>query len=352
MLWELWRRLPVDGTHVLTTPFPGAEAFDAEQDFWIRRTRDKVLLPHGRLTKIVKRTADEVGADVVLFDPALPVGWTGTSLGRPYGVVVHGAEVVIPASMPGPAQALTKVLRGADPIIAAGNYVAEQVRASAGANAPITVIPPGVDVDRFVPLSPEEKREAREHFGVDPDARLVVSLFRLVPRKGADRLVQASARLSKTRPDLQVLIGGTGRETPRLRRLIQMTGAPATLMGRVDDDDLPRFFGCADVFAMPCRTRWGGLEQEGFGIVYLEAAACGVPQLAGRSGGASDAVVHGETGLVVDQPNDLDAVTEALEQLVDDVAGSAAMGSAARARVERDFTYDILAERLAEALPW
>ena len=123
------------------------------------------------------------------------------------------------------------------------------------------------------------------------------------------------------------------------------------LLGRVPDDDLPDLYGCADVFAMLCRSRWGGLEQEGFGIVFLEAAAAGVPQVAGQSGGSAEAVVDGETGLVVGDPGDVDAVTRALGALLDDPSRRAAMGRAARERAEREFAYEVLVERLAGALP-
>ena len=122
------------------------------------------------------------------------------------------------------------------------------------------------------------------------------------------------------------------------------------LLGRVDDEELPRLYGVADVFAMACRSRWMGLEQEGFGIVFLEAAAAGVAQVAGRSGGADEAVVDGETGLVVAEPGDPGAVAHALRRLLQDEAGRRRMGRAARARVEESFGYGVLARRLADAL--
>ena len=134
-----------------------------------------------------------------------------------------------------------------------------------------------------------------------------MSLSRLVPRKGMDTLIRASAVLAPSRPDLVVAIGGGGRDAERLQRLIATTDAPARLLGRVSHDDLPELYGCADVYAMLCRNRWAGLEQEGFGIVFLEAAAAGVPQVAGSSGGAAEAVVHGSTGLVVSDPRDVNA---------------------------------------------
>jgi len=118
----------------------------------------------------------------------------------------------------------------------------------------------------------------------------------------------------------------------------------------VPDEELPLVYGCADVFVMPCRSRWSGLEQEGFGIVFLEAAACGVPQVAGASGGAAEAVVHGETGLVVDPPDDPDRLATALARLLGDPGWRAALGIASRQRAVAAFTYDGLAARLGHAL--
>src|SRR5206468_3116966 len=101
------------------------------------------------------------------------------------------------------------------------------------------------------------------------------------------------------RPDLTVALAGSGRDRERLQRLAAATGAPVRLLGFVPDDDLPALLAAADVFAMPCRTRWGGLEQEGFGIVFVEAAACGVPGVAGATGGSHEAVASGAAGFVV-----------------------------------------------------
>jgi phosphatidylinositol alpha-1,6-mannosyltransferase len=122
------------------------------------------------------------------------------------------------------------------------------------------------------------------------------------------------------------------------------------LLGRVSDEDRDALLGAADVFVMACRKRWAGLEQEGFGIVFLEAAAAGVPQIAGDSGGASEAVADGVTGLVVETPGDPGAVAEALRTLLADPTRRRRMGRAARARVQESFDNDVLASRLADAL--
>jgi phosphatidylinositol alpha-1,6-mannosyltransferase len=147
-----------------------------------------------------------------------------------------------------------------------------------------------------------------------------------------------------------VAIAGGGRDEARLRRLAAELEVTAVFLGRVPDDDLPSLYACADVFAMLCRNRWGGLEQEGFGIVFLEAAACGVPQVAGASGGAAEAVLDGETGRVIDPPEDVEAVAEAIGSLLADPERRARWGAAARQRVVEEFTYDGLAARLGGAL--
>jgi phosphatidylinositol alpha-1,6-mannosyltransferase len=162
--------------------------------------------------------------------------------------------------------------------------------------------------------------------------------------------VRASARLRTWNADLTVAIGGSGRDRRRLELLARGSGAPVRFLGRVSDDDLPRLYGCADVFAMVCRNRWFGLEQEGFGIVFLEAAAAGVPQVAGASGGSDEAVVDGETGLVVRDPRDPAEVAAALRSLFDDTDRARRMGEAARRRAVAEFSYDVLARRLGVAI--
>jgi phosphatidylinositol alpha-1,6-mannosyltransferase len=156
--------------------------------------------------------------------------------------------------------------------------------------------------------------------------------------------------LAPSYPDLVVAIAGEGRDRGRLERRIRRSGAPVRLLGRVSDADLPALYGCADVFSLCCRSRWGGLEQEGFGIVLLEAAAAGVASVAGASGGAAEAVVDGQTGIVVPDPDDVAAVAVALRRLLDAPALARTQGLEARRRVESEFGYDHLAARLGTAL--
>lgn len=349
-LWELWRRLPSDQFAVMTTPYPGAAAFDAGQPFRIVRTKDPVLLPHRHLARRIDRVATEIDADLVVLDPALPLGHLGRWLDHRYGVVLHGAEVTVPGRLPGSRQMLRRVLRDSELVIAAGGYPLAEGERAAGRRLPAVVIPPGVDVSRFTPMTDAERRAVRSRYGIDPDAQLVLGLSRLVPRKGLDTLIEASARLRWNHPNLMVAIAGKGRDRDRLEEMAKTHDAPVMFLGRVPDEDLGAIHGAADVFAMLCRNRWGGLEQEGYGIVFVEAAAAGVPSIAGLSGGSHEAVVDGETGLVVGQPEDIDQVTDALRRLLDDPQLRHDMGSAARRRAERELSYDVLAERLWAAL--
>lgn len=350
LLWEWWRRLPSESFAVLTSPYAQSAEFDAEQPFRIERTREPVLLPHPLMVQRINRLAREIGADFVVLDPAVPLGLVGPSLELPYMVVLHGAEVTVPGRLPGTNVALARVLKHARHVIAAGGYPAAEARRVAGEHLAITVIPPGVDTQRFVPLSDEDRMRARASFEVESDAQLVVGLSRLVPRKGFDVLIESAARLCDEFPRLRVLIGGSGRDADRLRGLVKRHDAPVRLVGRVPNDDLAAFYGCADVSAMLCRSRWGGLEQEGFGIVFAEAASCGVAQLAGDSGGAAEAVIDGETGLVVRRPADVDAVTSALRELLSSEERRRAMGRASRQRAVAEFDYAVLSRRLGSVL--
>ena len=355
-LWELWSRLDPSTFSVLTaTSDPRASEFDAEQmarGMEISRVPGRILyLPTPRNRRVVTSHIDRTGADLVIFDPVVPLGLLGRGCGVPAVQLLHGAEVAIPGRLPLASTTIRRALGSAAGVIAAGPYPeAEARRAASGVLPPVLQVPPGVDCARFVPLDHASRRAARDRLGLPTEGPLVVSISRLVPRKGFDTLIEAAALLGHKQHDLTVAIGGTGRDQGRLERLIERRRAPVRMLGRVADEDLADLVGAADIFVMACRTRWGGLEQEGFGIVFLEAAAAGIPQIAGRSGGSENAVVHGETGLVLDRPDDPAELAAAIEELLGDEARRAVMGEAGRARAVASFDYDVLARRLASAL--
>ena len=216
-LWELWRRLPPEEVTVLTSPYQGADEWDARQAYRVERVREPVLLPHPGLVRRVNRLAADVEADLVVVDPALPLGLIGGHLDRPYAVILHGAEVTVPGRLPIARRLLAGVLNGARLVIAAGGYPLAEAERAAGRELPSVNVPPGVDVDRFVP--PRSSRAAiRGRLGLDPGADLVVSVSRMVPRKGMDRLVDAVAAMAASGRNVQLALAGSGRDEGRLRR--------------------------------------------------------------------------------------------------------------------------------------
>ncbi len=350
-LYELWRRQPSGSVSVLTIAQHDAAAFDAAAPHPITRLATRVLLPLPRVRQAVEAEAARRGAGLVLLDPALLIGAIGPQLSLPYGVILHGAEVTVPARLPGARSLLARVLGGAAILVAAGGYPAAEARRLLGRVVPpLVVVPPGVDAERFVPLEAGARSAVRAELGLPVEGRLVVGVSRLVPRKGFDVLIEAVGALAATERDLTLAIGGTGRDAVRLARLAEAHRAPVRFLGRVSDEQLPRLLAAADVAAMCCRDRWLGLEQEGFGIVFLEAAAAGVAALAGRSGGSEEAVAHEETGLVVDRPGDAQAVMAALARLLGDAETRARFGAAGRQRAIEEFSYDRLARRLGDML--
>ena len=375
-LWELWRRLPLDDVTVLTASYQGSEWWDAQQKFRVVRSKEPVLLPHPLLARKVRRLAQAFGAKAVVIDPALPLGLLGPHLGLPYALVLHGAEVTVPGRLPASRQLMARALRGASLWVAAGGYAESEGRRvlragrkgngrddDEGGDLPPTVrIPPGVDPERFRPLPHIERLAARARFGLPAGGPLAVSVSRLVPRKGMDTLIEAAERASARLPGISVAIAGDGRDRGRLERLAGAATVPVKLLGELADAELPDFYACADCFALCSRARWGGLEQEGFGVVLVEAASSGVPCITLDSGGASEAVLDGETGVVVkprkptallasrDREAEAEGVANALIEVLSEPALARRMGEAGRRRAERGLSYDVLAPRLADAL--
>ncbi len=345
-LWELWRRLPATETTVMTTAYAGAAEWDRAQSFRVVRRRENVLLPTPGLARDVDALAREVGADVVFVDPALPLGLIVPRLrSAPVMVVLHGAEITVPGRLP-TKPLLGHVLRSAAGVVCAGGYPLAEGQHAAGRSLPSLVVAPGIDASRFRPAADAaEQRAARLALGLDVDARLVLGASRLVPRKGFDVLISALALLPN---EVQLVLVGSGRDRSRLEKLVGSRGLGdrVRFLGRLSEEELPLAHRAADVFAMVCRDRWGGLEAEGFGIVFLEAGASGLACVAGRSGGSHEAVIDGETGYVV-EPRDHNLVATRLLQLLDDPALRSRMGGRARSLAEAVWSYDRRVEPLA-----
>jgi phosphatidylinositol alpha-1,6-mannosyltransferase len=348
-VWNLVSNLPSDRVGVLAPSWPGAADHDAALSFEVHRWPSTSLVPTPALRRRVAELVRAHGAEVVVFGHGFPLPLLGPALSRhavPYVVLTHGAEVW-QACVPGFAEPMRRALQRARVVTAISRYTANAIRGSLGLTRPMTPLAPGVDERRFHPSV--DGGFVRDRHGLG-ERSIVVSVSRLVPRKGHDVLIQAMADLRSLVPDAALLIAGDGPHRPELERLAATyPSGTVILAGAVADADLPAYYAAGDVFAMPCRSRYAGLEVEGFGIVYLEAAATAKPAIAGRSGGASEAVVDGETGTVVES-REPKAAMLAMVSLLDDPPRSARYGAAGRARVEAAFTWKRRTERLAQIL--
>lgn len=350
---ELWRRLEPGRAVVLTaTSHADAASFDAASTVVIERVARRTLfLPSWRNFRAIEDAIARHRPELVLLDPAWPLGILGPFLSRPFGVVVHGSEVTIPGRLPVVSATLRFVLRRAVVVVAAGGYPEAEARRNARGRMPTVIqIPPGVDTERFVPVAADERVAVRERFGLPVNAKLVASYSRLVPRKGMDTLIRAAAVLVATHPTLCVAIGGSGRDRARLERLANSLSAPVRFLGRVPDGELASWLGSSDLMVMDCRSRWAGFEQEGFGIVFVEAGATGVAQIAGRSGGSHEAVTDGVTGVVVADSSSVDQLARAMGALLDDDARRRRFGEASRANAVANFDWNALAAKLSAEL--
>jgi phosphatidylinositol alpha-1,6-mannosyltransferase len=295
----------------------------------------------------------EHGCTSVWFGAAAPLGLMAPALRRAGArrlvATTHGHEAGW-AQLPGARQLLRRIGEGTDTITYLGEYTRSRIAGvlTEAAAARMVQLPPGVDEKTFHPDS--GGAEVRERLGLT-DRPVVVCVSRLVPRKGQDTLVRAMPRILAAVPDAVLLVVGGGPYAAELRRLAASTGVAGSVRftGPVPWSQLPAHYGAGDVFAMPCRTRRGGLDVEGLGIVYLEASATGLPVVAGDSGGAPDAVLEGETGWVV-RGGDADQTADRVTALLLDPALRARMGERGRAWIEDRWRWDLLADRLRDLL--
>ncbi|MFJ8808932.1 glycosyltransferase family 4 protein [Streptomyces sp. NPDC102490] len=328
-------------------------AFDAEQPFTVVRDRTTMLLPTPGATRRAVGLLREHGCTSVWFGAAAPLGLMAPAL-RKAGAerlvaTTHGHEAGW-AQLPAARQLLRRIGESTDTITYLGEYTRSRIAGALTpeASARMVQLPPGVDEKTFHPASGGDEVRARLGLTERP---VVVCVSRLVPRKGQDTLIRAMPRILAAEPDAVLLIVGGGPYEKDLRRLAEETGVAASVhfTGAVPWSALPAHYGAGDVFAMPCRTRRGGLDVEGLGIVYLEASATGLPVVAGDSGGAPDAVLDGETGWVVrgDDPNES---ADRITTLLADPELRRRMGERGRSWVEEKWRWDLLAEHLKALL--
>ena len=302
--WGVIRTLDPSEVAILAPAHIDAAAFDATHPYTVVRASTSVLWPTNAMLHTVEQMAEREGAELIQLGHPLPAGLLGPRLrqrrGLPYVVFLGGAEVTLPGVVPGVNNMLRHVLGNASMLLTVSEYTAEAARKQTHGRVPAEVLRPPLLVDEFAPADGAEVACLRERLGID--GQIVVCVGRLVPRKGQDKLIDALALLRSEFPRLHLVLIGEGRLTTGLYDRAQKRGVVERvhLTGALTDKAMKEWLRAADLFASPCRSRWAGLEVEGFGIVFAEAALAGLPVIAGDSGGAPEAVIQGDTGLVVD----------------------------------------------------
>ncbi len=336
-------RIPPETVVVYTARMPAQEDVDRALPFPVHRDRAGTLLPTARVAGRAARLLRVEGCTSVLFGAAAPLGLLTARL-RAAGAIrlvglTHGHETWW-ARTPGARWALRRIGEDTDVLTCLGDYTRGVL---AGALSPAAAermvrLAPGVDAERFRPGSGGP--EVRAALGIPADAPVIVCVARLKPRKGQDVLIRALPEIRRRVPDALLLLVGGGPDRPRLERLVDRVGVRRAVRftGSVPWAELPPYFDAGDVFAMPCRTRRLGLEPEALGIVFLEAAASGLPIVVGDSGGAPDAVRDGDTGYVVSGTS-TGAVAARVGDLLADRELAARMGQRGRRWVQRDWAW-------------
>jgi phosphatidylinositol alpha-1,6-mannosyltransferase len=357
-LEEFVSRVVATGSHAVTVYAPkwkGADAFDAAAEatgYHVVRHPGTLMLPVPAVDGRMRRLIAEHDIDTVWFGAAAPLALLAQRARQAGATRVlastHGHEVGW-SMLPVARSVLHRIGDTTDVVTFVSRYTRSRFAPAFGPSVSLEYLPPGVDTDRFRP-DPAGRAALRDRYGLG-DRPTVVCLSRLVPRKGQDILIKALPAVRQRVDGAALVIVGGGPYLETLQKLVHSCGVAAhvTFTGSVPADELPAHHALADVFAMPCRTRGGGMDVEGLGIVFLEASATGVPVVAGRSGGAPEAVQHNKTGLVVDG-HSVDQVAEAVSELLSDRDRAAAMGAAGRDWVTSQWRWDTLAARLAGLL--
>jgi len=346
----------LDGSELViyTSAQEGSTAFDsalaAEHGVIVIRDKSKVLLPSPRVTRSVVRTMREYGSTVVWFGATAPLAWMAPTLRRNGAKrivgLTHGHEVwwakVFPFSL-----AMRRMGNAMDAVTYLGDFTRSAISPAMGEHPEYVRIAPGIDIEHFRPGS---GAEIRSTLGIE-NKRVIMCVGRLVHRKGQDALIAAMPNIVKRLPEAVLVLVGVGPREKYLRKQVERLGLQSSVIftGRVQYAQLPQYFQAADLFVMPSRSRLAGLEVEGLGIVYLEASACGIPVIAGKSGGAPDAVLSGETGLLVDGKNPTE-ISNTIVALLPDRNRLLAMGKAGNKWVSEEWSWDIWGKKFAALL--
>jgi len=353
----LIQRMPKNSVIVYTASQAGAATFDAmwQRDYGVEVIRDssKVLLPSFRVGRNVRKLVQDRNIKSVFFGAAAPLALLAPGL-RAAGVrrivaLTHGHEVWWSRLWPFTI-AIARIGRAVDALTYLGEFTGGEISKALDSNsaAKLVRIAPGIDTEHFTSRS--DAKELRESLGLG-SKKVIVSVGRLVHRKGQDVLIESMPEIIKSIDDVHLLLIGEGPYKKELEKRIKNLGLAnrVTFVGRVQYADLPRYICVGDVFAMPSRSRLAGLEVEGLGIVYLEASACGLPVIGGISGGAPDAVLQGETGFSVDGRS-AHEVAEAIVRVLADKELAQRLGARGRQWIIEQWQWRIWSERFNQLL--
>jgi phosphatidylinositol alpha-1,6-mannosyltransferase len=327
----------------LTRTQPGYEEFDAGLPFEVIRRKSKVDLGILFFKKLKVERFDAIFV-THRADFAALANTASRLLGKPYFISVYGGEILHDFR----ARSVRRNFAAARAIIAISSYT-RSLLAGLGVNEnKIHVIPCGTDPQRFRPDI--DGAGIRRKFGVG-EKKVILSVSRLVKRKGNANIVSAMPEILRKIPEAHYLIVGKGEEEGALKAQVQDMGLAGnvTFAGYVDESELPHYYASCDVFVMPSFAAHRGENVEGFGIAYLEANACGKPVIGGRTGGVADAIVEGETGLMVD-PLDVTDIAGAIVEILADEKKARAMGAAGRKRVETEYNWRSVSEKISELI--
>jgi phosphatidylinositol alpha-1,6-mannosyltransferase len=345
------------GTTVIYTSFQeNSEQYDSDwlANYGVRviRDRSKILLPTPRVAFNLRAIIKREGITTAAFGAAAPLGLLSASMKR-VGItrtvaLTHGHEVwwakVFPFNL-----LLRRIGSTVDVLTYLGDFTCAAISQgiSAKAQSSMVKVAPGIDVDHFIPT---DASALRESLGITKK-KVIVSVGRLVHRKGQDCLIKSMPQILSRVPDAHLLLIGQGPYREHLQELVRKhrLESSVTFIGRIEYKDLPMYLCAGEIFAMPSRSRLMGLEVEGLGIVYLEASSCGLPVLAGSSGGAPDAVVQNITGLVVDGTNHEQIATAAIE-LLNNSSASQLMGAAGRQWIVENWRWEIWSKEFEDLL--
>ena len=352
----LVERLPKGSVIVYTSAQQNSAEFDAK---WLKeygveviRDRSKILLPTPRVIKACKQLIKSQKLTKVAFGAAAPLGIMARAMRRAGAqkivALTHGHEVWW-AKVPPFSFAIRFMSRHIDAITYLGEYTKGEISKALSKSevSKLVQIAPGIDVEHFVPT---DSSKLRAELGL-ADKSVIISVGRLVHRKGQDRLIAALPAIKVAVPNVHLVLVGVGPYQDHLEKLASKLNVVdcVTFIGRINYAELPKYICLGDIFAMPSRSRFFGLEVEGLGIVYLEASACGLPVVGGKSGGAPDAVLIGETGLVVDGTKPAEIAGACIE-LLNNPELCALMGAAGRAWIIENWRWDFWATKYAALL--